>query len=271
MFSTPPADLPMHFGPDLEKENADRDHLPVFRKSAMKQQHGDETAVDHIAARLPLLGLAPGGQETSTLKQSAALDWLQETASPGLLKPTGTCTPVLSPYLKELSSPSPGSSQTSPLTISKLRSTKALVRPVVRRVASASPERYTTLLVEHEQQKAVHKAMSGRPKPCNRSVVRVRARRALTLQSGDESMPFSGDQVSNRRSSCSKSVGDLNLSGARLQSAARANLSRSADWPSSSAASIRKRTVSVSYATLMHPTSCITFSVSCLFPSQPSI
>lgn len=45
MFSTPPADLPMHFGPDLEKENADRDHLPVFRKSAMKQQHGDETGV----------------------------------------------------------------------------------------------------------------------------------------------------------------------------------------------------------------------------------
>lgn len=232
----------MHFGPDLEKENDGSDHLP--RKSAMKQQHGDETAVNYIAARLPLLGLAPGGQETSTLQQSAALDWLQKTPSPGLLKPTGTCTPVLSPYLKELSSPSPGSSQTSPLTISKLRSTTAMVRPVVRRVASASPERYTTPLVDdvHEQQKAAHKAMLGRPKPCNRSVVRVRARRALTLQSGEKSMQFSGDQVSNRRSGCSKSVGDLNLSGARLQSAARANLSRSADWPSSSAASIRKRT-----------------------------
>lgn len=82
-------------------------------------------------------------------------------------------------------------------------------------------------------------------------------------------MQFSGDQVSNRRSGCSKSVGDLNLSGARLQSAARANLSRSADWPSSSAASIRKRTVSASCAILMHPTSCIEIGF-LPFPIPPS-
>lgn len=61
------------------------------------------------------------------------------------------------------------------------------------------------------------------------------------LQSEEKSKPI---PVSNRRSICSKSVGDVNLSGACLQSAARANLSRSADWPPSSAACIRKRSVS---------------------------
>lgn len=68
------------------------------------------------------------------------------------------------------------------------------------------------------------------------------------LQSEEKSRPFSADQVSNRRSVCSKSAGDLNLSGACLQTAARANLSRSADWPTSSAACIRKRTVSIKSA-----------------------
>ena len=68
------------------------------------------------------------------------------------------------------------------------------------------------------------------------------------LQSENKSKPLSGDHMSDRRSVCSKSVGELNLSGACLQSAARANLSRSADWPASSAACIRKRTVSINSA-----------------------
>lgn len=72
-----------------------------------------------------------------------------------------------------------------------------------------------------------------------------RVRRALTLQTGSGSLACPDVQPASRRNVCSKSVGDLNLSGARLQSAARANLSRSADWPASSAACIRKRVVSL--------------------------
>lgn len=68
------------------------------------------------------------------------------------------------------------------------------------------------------------------------------------LQSEEKSKPSPGDQLSKRRSVCSKSAEDLNLSGACLQSAARANLSRSVDWPTSSAACIRKRTVSIEFA-----------------------
>lgn len=244
MVNYSPADLPVHFGPDLEKEN---DHIAWTQTSAKKPQQGDETGLDRIAARIPLLGLglASSDQETATLKSSAALDWLQKSPSPGFLKPTGTCTPLLSPYLKELSSPSPGSSQASPLTISEPSSTREMVRPVrvVRKLASASPEHFKTPSADdvQEPKKSAQNKLLSRPKPCVRSVVRLRARRALTLQTVEKNMPFSGDQLSKRRSGCSKSVGDLNLSGARLQSVARANLSRSADWPASSAASIRKR------------------------------
>ncbi len=71
-----------------------------------------------------------------------------------------------------------------------------------------------------------------------------RVRRALALQTGDEDSTCPKVLAPTRRGACSKSVGDLNLSGASLQSAACANLSRSADWPASSAACIRKRTVS---------------------------
>ena len=51
-----------------------------------------------------------------------------------------------------------------------------MLKPVVRLVASASPERYTTLLVGdvHEQPNAALNVSSSRPKPCIRSVVRVR-------------------------------------------------------------------------------------------------
>lgn len=46
----------MHFGPDLEKENDGSDHLP--RKSAMKQQHGDETGVNEAHVITYLLAAA---------------------------------------------------------------------------------------------------------------------------------------------------------------------------------------------------------------------
>lgn len=71
-----------------------------------------------------------------------------------------------------------------------------------------------------------------------------RVRRALTLQTGLQDSICPKAQAPKRRNGCSQSVGDLNLSAARLQSAARANLSRSADWPASSHACIRKRAVS---------------------------
>ncbi len=71
-----------------------------------------------------------------------------------------------------------------------------------------------------------------------------RVRRALTLQTGLQGSICPKAQAPKRRNGCSRSVGDLNLSGACLQSAARANLSRSADWPASSPACIRKRAVS---------------------------
>lgn len=71
-----------------------------------------------------------------------------------------------------------------------------------------------------------------------------RVRRALTLQTGLQGSTCPEAQAPKRHNGCSRSVGDLNLSAARLQSAARANLSRSADWPASSPACIRKRVVS---------------------------
>lgn len=71
-----------------------------------------------------------------------------------------------------------------------------------------------------------------------------RVRRALALQTGLQSSICPKAQAPKRRNGCSRSVGDLNLSAACLQSAARANLSRSADWPASSPACIRKRAVS---------------------------
>ena len=92
--------------------------------------------------------------------------------------------------------------------------------------------------------------------------------RALTLQTGPQGSVCPKAQAPKRRNGCSRSVGDLNLSAARLQSAARANLSRSADWPASSPACIRKRTVSLGMANCPQPAgaACVLWClrVSCL-------
>lgn len=241
MVAVTSAGVPMQFGADLEKEN---DHLPPSRKSGKKQQSANPAGAEPVVIRRPLLGIASEGQG-GLAKPAAPLHKLQKTPSPDMLTPKGICKPMLSPYLKELSSPSPGSSQASPLRSIKKRGTQGQVRSArtVRAVAAASPERFDTPLVSDVQGKvkSAQPILPMCPKSGIRAVVRVRARRALTLQSGEKRRTLPEDLGPSRRNACSKSVGHLNLSAACLQSAARANLSRSADWPASSAACIRKR------------------------------
>lgn len=231
---------------EKEKEN---DQFGKQFATKFVKEHRKAGLRENVPARPPLLGLFATSQEVTGSRfglqerNSAYLeepDLLQQTPSPALLAPKGASTPVIQPYLKELSS-SPASVQLSPLPGTKPRSVQDASGPI-RECASASPEGFAAGMDDVQVN-----VMSARPavplhsKPGTRTLVKVRVRRALTLQTGLQGSICLKAQAPKRRNGCSRSVGDLNLSGACLQSAARANLSRSADWPASSAACIRKR------------------------------
>lgn len=232
---------------EKEKEN---DQFGKQFATKFVKRHLKPGLREDVAARPPLLGLFPTSQEMTgsrlelQARNSPNLekpDLLQQTPSPALLAPKGASTPVIEPHLKELSS-SPASVQLSPLPITKPRSMQDASGPFrgLRECASASPEDSAAGMAQVNVMSA-QPAVSLRSKPGTRTLVKVRVRRALTLQTGLQSSICPKAQAPKRRSGCSRSVGDLNLSGACLQSAARANLSRSADWPASSPACIRKR------------------------------
>lgn len=227
------------------------DQAPAFRFGKKPPSVDDTGLNDGPAARRPLHGLYSTSQDTAAV-HSGSQAWtpfqskgaamgLMPVLKSDLLTPAGACTPVIAPYLKELSS-SPASKQSSPVQNNRPRIVADAGGPLkaVRECAS-SDGTGTDADIPQFKHKSAPAAVPVRPRPGTRTIVKVRVRRALTLQTGSGSLSCLEVQSASRRNVCSKSVGDLNLSGARLQSAARANLSRSADWPASSAACIRKR------------------------------
>ncbi|DBA69611.1 TPA: hypothetical protein ACH3X2_012680 [Trebouxia sp. C0005] len=234
---------------EKEKEN---DQFGKQFAAKFVKKHLKTGLREDIPARSPLLGLFPTSQEVTgsrfglQARNSPFLekpDVLKQTSSPALLAPKGASTPIIEPYLKELSS-SPASAQLSPLLSTKPRSVQDASGPFsgLRESASASPQGSAAGM--HDVQVNIMSAQPAVPlrsTPGTRTLVKVRVRRALTLQTGLQGSICPKVQAPKRRNGCSRSVGDLNLSGACLQSAARANLSRSADWPASSPACIRKR------------------------------
>ncbi|DBA96222.1 TPA: hypothetical protein ACH3X3_002418 [Trebouxia sp. C0006] len=240
-------------GATSEKEKENDQFGKQFATKFVKR-HLKPGLREDVAARPPLLGLFPTSQMTGSklglqARNSPYLeknDLLQQTPSPALLAPKGASTPVIEPHLKELSS-SPASVQLSPLPITKPRSVQDASGAFrgLRECASASPEGSAAGMDDAQVNiMSAQPAVPLRSKPGTRTLVKVRVRRALALQTGLQSSICPKAQAPKRRNGCSRSVGDLNLSAACLQSAARANLSRSADWPASSPACIRKRAVS---------------------------
>ncbi|DBB01137.1 hypothetical protein WJX77_007224 [Trebouxia sp. C0004] len=234
---------------EKEKEN---DQFGKQFATKVVKKHPKTGLHEDVAARPPLLGLFPSSQEMAESRLGLQTrispylekpDLLQHTPSPALLAPKGTSTPSVEPYLKELSS-SPASMQLSPLPSTKPRSVENASGPfmVLRECASASPEGFAAGMGDTQVNvKSAQPAVPLRSTRGTRTLGKIRVRRALTLQTGLQGSICPKDQAPKKRNRCSRSVGDLNLSGACLQSAARANLSRSADWPASSPACIRKR------------------------------